>query len=246
MSRKPSRAVIETHAPAEVEGDDPQTRLYRALNYFPSPPWSARAGGELVLMMDPAAVSLDEPACGEGHMAGPLGETFKVRATDIHAHGYGGVEDFLDPSARTSSERPDWVITNPPFNRLSEFVERGLQVATSGVALLLRTQALESEGRFDLMRRLALQATFSERVSMRLGRWDPAGNFMSSYSWFLWMHPAAEAVSPMADVILATRRQGMWPSMLIRPGTKARLTRPDDAARYAPAAPMPLFDGGRL
>ena len=237
-----SRAVIEAHAPAEVEKDDPQTRLFRALDFFPTPPWAGRAGGEVVSRADPAAQSIDEPACGEGHMAGPLGERFRVRPTDIHPHGFGGVEDFLDRSARASQIRPDWVVTNPPFKHLGDFVDRGLEVATRGVALLLRTTALESEGRYDLMRRLSVQETFSERVSMRLGYWDPSGSFATAYSWFVWMHPEAEAASPLADAIGACRRAGGWYGTLIGPGTKTRLTRPDDVARYARQAPAPLFD----
>ena len=39
------------------------------LDYFPTPPWAARAGGELIKQIDPAAGSCWEPACGEGHMA---------------------------------------------------------------------------------------------------------------------------------------------------------------------------------
>lgn len=242
MTPKPNRAVIEAHAPAIVEADDPQTALYRALDFYPTPPWAGRAGGELVRLADPRAELIDEPACGQGHMAAPLDELFTVRASDIYGHGYGAVADFLDPSS-TPAHPADWVVTNPPFKHLAEFVDRGLQVARSGVALLLRTQALESEGRYDLMRRLSLQATFSERVSMRLGYWDPTGNYMSSYSWFFWMRPEAEVVSPLAEAILATRRMGMWPSTLIPPGTKARLTRKDDAVRFGPPASMPLFDG---
>ncbi|WP_143754968.1 hypothetical protein [Caulobacter sp. BP25] len=243
MSSKPSRAVMEGRAPALVELDDAKTALYRALDFFPTPPWAGRAGGEVVLRADPLAQSIDEPACGEGHMALPLGERFRVRPTDIHPHGFGGVEDFLDPRARASQIRPDWVVTNPPFKHLDAFVERGLQVATRGVALLLRTTALESEGRYDLMRRLSVQETFSERVSMRLGYWDPDGSFATAYSWFVWMRPEAEAASPMAEAIGACRRAGGWLSALIPPGTKSRLSRREDIARFAPPAPMPLFDG---
>jgi hypothetical protein len=234
---------MEAHAPGEVEKDDPQTRLYRALDYFPTPPWAGRVGAEVILRADPGADAVDEPACGEGHMAVPFGEYFRVRATDIHPHGFGGVEDFLDRQARATRIRPRWVGTNPPFKDLDAFVERGLEVATHGVALLLRTTALESEGRYGLMQRLSVQETFSERVSMRLGRWDPAGSFATAYSWFVWMHPEAEAASPLAEAILAARRAGGWFSTLIPPGTKARLWKSDDVRRFAPAAPMPLFDG---
>ena len=44
-------------------------------------------------------------------------------------------------------DTPDWVVTNPPFNRLMDFallvLPRGL-----GVAIFGRTQALEGVGRF--------------------------------------------------------------------------------------------------
>ena len=95
MSRKPSRAVMEARAPASVERDDAVTALYRALDYFPTPPWAARAGAELVQRLDPLAKTVWEPACGEGHMAGPLAEYFSVCASDIHPHGFGLVEETL-------------------------------------------------------------------------------------------------------------------------------------------------------
>lgn len=243
MSLIPSRAVVEARAPALVEGDSPQTALYRALDFFPTPPWAGRAGAEVILRADPGATAVDEPACGQGHMAVPFSERFRVRATDIHGHGYGGVEDFLDRGARSSTLRPGWVATNPPFKHLAAFVERGLEVATHGVALLLRTTALESEGRYDLMCRLSVQETFSERVSMRLGVWDPEGNYATAYSWFVWMHPEAEAASPLAEAISSARRAGGWFGKLIPPGTKARLSRVEDVRRFAPMAPAPLFDG---
>jgi hypothetical protein len=54
-----------------------------------------------------------EPACGDGHIAKPLKEYFgEIRASDIHAYGYGAVADFLN--APFEAAPADWVITNPP------------------------------------------------------------------------------------------------------------------------------------
>ena len=36
------------------------------LEFFPTPPWAARAGGELIRQLDPEAVNCWEPACGAG------------------------------------------------------------------------------------------------------------------------------------------------------------------------------------
>ncbi len=84
---KGAGSVMADHAPAEVEADDPRTALFRKLNYFPTPPWATRAGAEALRALDPTAVVLREPACGEGHMAGPLAETFTVYPSDVHRYG---------------------------------------------------------------------------------------------------------------------------------------------------------------
>lgn len=241
-ARKLSRAVVEDHAPLEVDADNPHTRLMRTLNYFPTPPWAGRAGGELIRMLDPGAHTILEPACGEGHMAGPLGEAFNIEASDIHPHGYGAVRDFTDPST-WSTTKVQWAATNPPFSKVAEFVELGLQRATHGVALLCRPQILESETRYQLNRRLSFQATFSERVSMQLGSWDPDLSAATAYAWFFWMTPEGEEASPLRDVIAANRAAGGHHSRLIPPGTKVRLWHAEDRRRYAQAKAMPLFDG---
>lgn len=242
MTRKPSRAVMEARGPAIVETDDAQTALYRALDYYPTEPWASRSVGEIIRLVDPLAEEIVEPACGEGHMAGPLSETFRVEASDIHDHGYGEVADFLAPSSRALAKITQWTATNPPFKDLAAFVDRGLEISTRGVAILCRANAVESEGRFGLMQRLSLQATFSERVSIRLGYWDPRNSFATTYSVLVWLHPDVEAASPLADVIAANRAAGGWHTRLIPPGTKARLWADDDVRRYARLAPAPLFD----
>ena len=65
-------AVMAGRAPAAVEGDEALTALHRQLDYFPTPPWAARAGAELIRFVDPEARTIWEPACGDGHMAAVL------------------------------------------------------------------------------------------------------------------------------------------------------------------------------
>lgn len=250
MSKAPSlpfggAAVMAGHAPAKVEGDDAQTALYRELNFFPTPPWAARAGGELVKLLDPAARTVWEPACGMGHIAGPLTESFlKVRASDVHDYGYGGVHDFLasdhgQMAEGWDGEPVDWVITNPPFAKAEAFVTEGLRVARRGVAMLCRLAFVESEGRHGLMTRKALSAPFSERVPMQLGSWDPDLSSATAYAWFFWLQPAALADSPGRYAIEAAWANGCTLERLIPPGTKARLTQTDDRVVYAGEAPDP-------
>lgn len=245
MARKPKGggAVMEGSAGGVVDGDTPEMALFRKLNFYPTPPWAGRAGAELIRMLAPAATSVREPACGQGHLAESLRETFAtVLATDIHPFGYGGVVDFLGSSQGLGSV-VDVTATNPPFKSAEAFIAEGLRVSRFAVAMLCRSNFEETTGRHDLMRRLAVKAPFCERVAMSLGGWDPAGDTMTAYSWFVWLTDAGLEASPLAELIRANQRAGGYLTLPIEPGTKARLTRPDDARRFGRVTPAPLFEG---
>lgn len=226
--KKPSRAVVEDHAPATVEADDPRKALWRKLDFYGTPPWAGRAGAEIIQRLDPDVSTAWEPACGEGTMAEPLGEYFATWASDLHDYGKGyKVADFRGPSP--FSGRPEWVITNPPFAYAAEFLARGLEVAHRGVALLCRLSFLATGDRYLPLYRsehpMTLCAPFMERVPMVLGPWDPAAGTMTEYAWFFFMKGAApRPIDP------------------VPPGTRDRLTKPDDVRRFCKPAPAPLFD----
>jgi hypothetical protein len=212
-----------------------------SLDYFPTPPWATRAltewlGTRMALHLRDAW----EPACGEGHMARPLAEAFNaVRATDLLDYGWPGqgeTQDFLLDWPGSTQVAPDWIITNPPFKLAEAFIRRGLDLAEEGVAVLVRTSFLESEGRYDLFRDCRPWAIlqFAERVVMWKGRlMDPNVAILNaktgkmekpttatSYCWIVW------------------RRDFLGPTEFhwIPPG-RARLERPGD---YPAAAPEPM------
>lgn len=237
---------MEQCAGPVVAGDDAETALYRRLNYFPTPPWAARAGAELIGWLDPAARTVWEPACGQGHMARPLAETFDVRVSDVHDYGGNVVTDFvagwseppgtagrMDPARVYWRSPVDWVVTNPPFSLAEAFVQQGLRVARRGVAVLCRLAFVESEGRYPLMRRLALKAPFAERVSIQLGSWDPDLKGATAYAWFIWMSDEALAESPARATIEAAWAIDTTLERVIPPGARDRLARPDDRQRFA-------------
>lgn len=220
-----------------------------SLDYFPTPPWAARAGGELIRMLDPAAETAWEPACGGGHMVHGLSDYFRsVRASDIHDYGAGEVLDFLSAPLTDepgSSEPVDWVVTNPPFVHGEAFVRAAWPRVRRGVALLLRLQFREGAGRASGLFRempLSVKATFAERVPMVKGRWDPEASSATAYAWFLWMKPEAQGASPWSAAIDAARPLGAALDVLIPPGSCARLSHRSDLIRFAPRAPAPLFD----
>jgi hypothetical protein len=225
-----STAVLaRRRAKDDNEGLTPEQQLWKTLDFFSTPPWGARAGAEI--LRDVIGASPDhlfyEPAAGQGHIYGPLGEVFPfVEASDVHDHGMGfGVRDWL--SDDWDLPECDWIVTNPPFGIADRFVTLGLERADKGVALLLRTAFVESAERYPLFEGkhpLTLMAPFSERLPMTLGRWDPTASSATSYSWFFWV----KGRDPM-------------PPKWIGPGTRDRLWKPDDPAKYGVLHPMPLF-----
>ena len=87
-----------------------------------------------------------EPACGDGMMQRVLERSGnRVIGTDLSSG-----KDFL------STERTaDWIITNPPFSRATEFIERAHAVRPrKGIALLLKSQFWHALRRNELFYRL--------------------------------------------------------------------------------------------
>ena len=244
-------AVMASRARGEVAGDDAQAALWRKLEFFPTPPWAARAGGELIKRLDPEAKTCWEPACGQGHMAHGLADYFDpVLATDIHDHGWAGQQgvcDFLHPNLE--SHGVDWIITNPPFTKAAEFVEVGLLQARRGVAILARTGLFESEGREGLFfggRPASCKASFFRRVPMHLGRWLPGGGTATGYAWYVWMQPSAQPswLSAVQELLLREVRWAGIPDFGIPYRIREQLEHPDDARLFGARPSGPDLFGG--
>lgn len=160
-----------------------------SLDFFPTPPWATRALVEKVIGPGNASgLECLEPACGMGHMARPLAEYFRaVDAFDIHPYGYGMVADFL---AAPGNRCWDWVITNPPFNLAEQFAVKARSLCRHGVALLVRTQFLETVGRYNRLFKSDppnITAIFTERVPMLKGRISKTATTATSYCWLIWL-----------------------------------------------------------
>lgn len=231
MRRAPnaSSAVRQQRAKKLQPADDPKTAIYRAIEYYPTPCWAARAGAEIAKEIWPHAKSVRESACGEGHMAEPFKDYFgEVVASDIHDHAYGQIGDFLAPGL--ALPKTDILMTNPPFSKALAFIRRGMEVSRLGVGIFARIALLEGEERFhDLYlgpNRLVMVAPFCERVSPVLGCWDPSASVPTCYAWFFFVKGTTTPVP------------GIRP---IPPGTKARLTMPMDARRFGKISPAPLL-----
>lgn len=197
------------------------------VDFFPTPPWGGRAGAELIKRLDPLAQSVWEPACGAGHLVHALqGYFHQVFASDAYPYDGNAILDFT--GADLTGRHADWVVSNPPFALLAEFIRRAYAQSTRGVAMLMRAAALESVGRHSLLYSecpLTIFAPFTERLPMGKGRWDPDLSSAAFYAWFIWLKPELQPRRFMA------RFDGdYWPATVpILPGAEARLTHPDDA-----------------
>lgn len=226
------------------------------LDYFPTPPWAARAGGELIARLDPGTWTCREPACGGGHMAWGLRDYFgEVALSDIHDHGLPDgmtpmIGDFLAPEGFLAGADVDWIVTNPPFKDGQAFIETALARARRGVAMLLRLQFREGVARARLFGPEAgfvCTAPFTARVPMVKGRWDPEASSATAYAWFVWMTPTALDASPAGPAVRAAWSAGAAGLDISIPAdAKARLTRESDLALFAPQLGRGpgLFGGG--
>ncbi len=180
----PYAVMAQRHA---ISGAD------HGLDDFPTYPFATRALCEHVV--DLAGMTVWEPTCNRGNMVRPLREyAAQVIATDIVRYSaLGRTFDFL--SLERGAERPagaervDWVIANPPFRLLEDFIRVALTVAERGVAMIVRTQVLEGLGRYEAIYRpyhgYFSFAQFVERVAMVEGRLDRLASTATAYGWLV-------------------------------------------------------------
>ena len=185
-----------------------------SLDYFPTPPWAARAlceflQGELGEVL--GDMSCWEPACGEGHLARGLRDYFQMTdLSDIHDYLGDGrclQHDFLFGES-PFPDSFDWIITNPPFRLGERFIDTALRQARRGVAMFVRSAFTESESRYrslfaDDANPPAFVLQFVERVVLLKNRLiranapDPfnldeqgapkKASSATSYCWLVWI-----------------------------------------------------------
>ena len=183
MTQNRSSAVMQQRSDPDDSLDD-----------FPTPPWATRALIEHAIIGQGwgehqiREMSVREPACNRGYMERPLGEYFRtVFASDVHDYGEGYcIGDFL---GMERAPKTDFVITNPPFRLAAQFVGRGLEVATEGVAVLVRCAFTEGVERYQQLfsqRPPVTVAQFCERVPMVKGRCDQKASTATAYCWLIW------------------------------------------------------------
>lgn len=145
-------------------------------------------------------MALWEPACGNGALVVPLrNRGFSVTATDLHEWGcpqsVTGIDFLSDASTSIAAQlavdhQTYGIVTNPPFNRAEEFVDRAVMLSPY-VAMLCRLAFFESESRMNWFPQVGLSRVhiIGERLPMmhRHGYEGPKLNQGGmAFAWFIF------------------------------------------------------------
>ena len=214
------------NARAVMASRDPQAD---SVDFFPTPPWGARAGAEIIKRLDPKARTAWEPCCGAGHMVHGLSDYFDVvHGSDAYLYDGNVIHDFTG-AAPAPFGPVDWIIGNPPFASVETFIRAAYAQAGRGVAMLMRAAVLEGQARHGLLYGdcpLTAVAPFSERLPMHKGRYTTDTSTAAFYAWFIWLKPALRPARYMARI-----GDQLTPAIIpIAPGARERLLRISDAA----------------
>ncbi|MBO1325295.1 hypothetical protein K2X14_07785 [Acetobacter sp. TBRC 12305] len=160
----------------------------QADDWYVEPAWCVDA---LVRAERPFVGSVLDPCCGGGNIVGRL-EAAGVAAigSDLRDRTEGsfpviGFDDAL-PLFRPAS-----VVSNPPYGRAQDMIDRSLECTQDRVCVLLRLAFLEGQKRRDWFENVPLARVWvcSRRVSMPPGGTEvkPSGGAIA-YAWFVFEH----------------------------------------------------------
>lgn len=130
-----------------------------------------------------------ECAAGEDYLANVFREHgYEVRSSDIVKRlPTTEIYDFMQQDGEWDGS----IVTNPPYNIASKFVEKTLQTATKGnyVCMFLKIQFLEGKERKNLFKRYPPKyvCVTSSRMSCAMnGDFEKYPSSAVAYAWFIW------------------------------------------------------------
>lgn len=133
---------------------------------------------------------IEEPACGEGHIAEVFKEYgYKVTASNLIDRGYGEIgRNFLMQAKRRAST----LVTNPPFSLDEQFVLHAIHLGYDLAVFFLRLKWLCGADRYrDIMGPTppCLVLPFIQRITFFAGDTPSAeqpGWNTEDFAWFVW------------------------------------------------------------
>jgi hypothetical protein len=146
-----------------------------AFDQYETPEWVTKA----LLPYIPKNSLIWEPACGSGKMARVLNADYM---SDIQTGTDFLGQTYLDASGI------DAIITNPPYTRATEFIERSLDLMDDSgfVAMLLRTDFDHAKSRRHLF---ADHKAYKQKLVLtKRIQWfeDSKSSPSFNHAWFIW------------------------------------------------------------
>jgi hypothetical protein len=138
---------------------------------------------EALIRAEPLRRRLWESACGPHDRIGAVlrGHGYEVVSTDLVRDRIDFLMEYRAPQG------VEGIVTNPPYRLANEFIRHSLRFVPF-VAMLLRLNFLEGQGRTDIIDRLARIHVFADRLP-RLHRIDWTGKRSTNgtaYAWLIW------------------------------------------------------------
>ena len=131
-----------------------------------------------------------ESACGEGHLSRVLeNRGYQVFSSDLVDRGFGKVQDFLNYENQNKLSVD--ILTNPPYNKAQEFVEKALDVIRDGyyVVMFLKIQFLEGKERrklFDKYPPKYVYVNSARQICYLNGDMSKKMSSATCYCWYIW------------------------------------------------------------
>jgi hypothetical protein len=143
---------------------------------------------EMLLEKEVFSKNILEPCCGLGHISKVLeshGHIVDSRDIEYRDYGRGGM-DFLQ--CKETNLDAD-VITNPPYSKAQEFVEKSMDVIAKGhkIAMFLKLTFLEGKNRRKMFEKYPPKVVYVSTSRLSCGKngveWMPS---CICYAWFVW------------------------------------------------------------
>ena len=160
-------------------------------DFYPTPEWCIEAIDKALLSKQDFGNKWLEPACGNGAIVNYVKKAYPkvlLSGVDMDPAHYTVMKNTLGiryTEADYLSHKPLWhndlIITNPPYNKAMEFVQKAVTEATV-VVMLLRLGFVASQKRSEFMKTYTPDVyVLSKRPSFKNG-----GNDNSDYAWFVF------------------------------------------------------------
>jgi hypothetical protein len=146
---------------------------------------------EMLLELETFNKKILEPCCGQGHISETLIKNgYEVDSYDLIDRNYGKVADFFGLDSIKSFNGD--IITNPPYSACEEFIEKSLNIISSGnkIAYFMTLTFVEGKKRKEFLKKYPIHTIYvsSSRLNCpKNGEFTVKASSARCYAWFIWV-----------------------------------------------------------